>query len=240
MKFGFSLLIVAAALSASAQPAAKASTVKAEVVKVTATPLPAPTPAATPVPRLSFEKDAPLDKKPFWKAKPALMKKMADDRAIIVSVHRDDADNGQIVFTMAGAGVVARDKDVCFKVAQDYPKLKEVSDHFQTVTYDPKEQKLFVVTQALGYQARMLMQLTPVSEDWRSEIQWEVIWGSFKGMKGVIGYEKLGTRATEVSFTGRFEAKEFPIPKIIMGFALEVVTQKVAEKMRDYVEAHTL
>lgn len=177
---------------------------------------------------------------PFWKSKPELMKKMADDRAIVVSVHRDDEKNGQIVFTMAGAGVVARDKDACFKISQEFAKLKDVSDHFQTVTYDPKEQKLFVVTQALGYQARMIMQLKIVSEDWRSEIQWEVIWGTFKGMKGVIGFEKLGARSAEVSFTGSFEAKEFPIPKIIMGFALEVVTQKVAESMRKYIETHTL
>ena len=196
-----------------------------------------PQPTATPIPRLTFSKDSPTKDKPFWKSKPDLMKRMLDDRFITVSVKRDD-EPGKIIFTMSGAGDVNRDKDACFKLSQDYPKLKEISDHFVTVTFEEKTQKLFIVTEAMGYQARMLMQLTPVIEDWRSEVQWEVIWGSFKGMKGIIGYERLGPRSTEISFQGRFEAPNLPIPKFLMGFALEVVTQKVAEKMRTYLEKH--
>ena len=63
---------------------------------------------------------------------------------------------------------------------------------------------------------------------------------SFTGMKGVIGFERLGPRSTEVSFTGDFQAKELPLPKVLMSFALEVVTQKVAESMRHYIETQTL
>jgi ribosome-associated toxin RatA of RatAB toxin-antitoxin module len=203
-------------------------------------PLPPPLPVMTPPPvaKLSFAKDAPASAKPYWKSRPALMKRMLDERYITVSVKRDDLPNGRVVFTMAGAGDVNRDKDASFKLAQDYPKLKEISSHFKTVSFEDKSQKLFIVTEALGYEARMLMQLTPVTEDWRSEVQWEVIWGSFKGMKGVIGFERLGARATEVSFQGRFEANELPMPRFLMGFALEVVVQKVAEKMRTYLEEH--
>jgi hypothetical protein len=207
---------------------------KKMAVKKEAAPLPSP----TPVPRLSYAKDAPLFAKPFWKSKPALMKRMLDERFIAVSVKREDLADGRMVFTMAGAGTVNRTKDASFKLAQDYPKLKEISDHFKTVSFDEKSQKLFIVTEALGYQARMLLQLTPVAEDWRSEVQWEVIWGSFKGMKGVIGFERLSPRVTEVSFQGRFESRELPIPAFLMGFTLEVVVQKVAEKMRTYLEAH--
>ena len=198
-------------------------------------PLPAPSP--TPPPHLSFAKDGPLFSKPYWKAKPALMKRMSEERFIAVSVNRNDLPSGKIEFTMAGAGVVNRDKEASFRVAQDYSKLKEISAHFKTVTFDEKAQKLFIVAEALGYEARMLMRLTPVTDDWRSEVQWEVVWGSFKGMKGIIGFEKLGSRSTEVSFQGRFEAPELPIPKFLMGFALEVIVQKVAEKMRTYLEA---
>jgi hypothetical protein len=189
-------------------------------------------------PKLSYAQNAKASEKPYWKSKPDLLKRMSDDRFITVSVNRQDFPDGHVAFTMSGAGMVSRGKDACFATAQDYNKLKEISDHFKTVTFEPQTQKLFIVTEALGYQARMMMQLTPVHEDWRSEVQWEVIWGSFKGMKGVIGFERLGPRTTEVSLTGRFEAPELPIPKIIMGFALEVITQKVAEKMRTYLEAH--
>ncbi len=200
--------------------------------------LPVSPPISALTPKLSYTENAKATEKPYWKSKPDLLKRMSDERFITVSVNRQDLPDGRVIFTMSGAGDVARGKDTCFATAQDYNKLKEISDHFKTVTFEPKTQKLFIVTEALGYQARMMMQLTPVQDDWRSEVQWEVIWGSFKGMKGVIGFERLGPRATEVSFSGRFEAPELPIPKILMGFALEVITQKVAEKMRTYLEAH--
>ena len=175
---------------------------------------------------------------PYWKSKPELLKRMRDDRFVTVSVKREEPSAGHIVFTMAGAGNVNRDKDLSFKTAQDYTKLKEISGYFKTISFDAKTEKLFVVVEALRYEARMLMQLKPVVEESRSEIQWDVVWGSFKGMKGVIGFERLGARSTEVSFQGRFEAPELPIPKLLMGFALEVVVQKVAEKMRSYLEEH--
>lgn len=198
-----------------------------------------PTPAPTPVPRLSIQKDTPAAQRPYWQTRKDLQKKMREDRAIIVSVTQKDLPDGKVELKMNGAGHIARPKDICYLLAQDFPKLKEVSDHFRVVTWDPKTERLFVITEALGYQSRMLMKITPVSEDWRSEIQFEVVWGHFTGMKGLIGFEKIGPRATEVSFTATYIADELPIPKILMGFALEVVTQKVAEKMRSYIETHS-
>lgn len=189
---------------------------------------------------LSFGKDAPLSQKPFWRAKPDLLKRMREDRDVIVSVRREsimrDGDELQH-FTMNGGGYVSRPKDFCFTVSQQFERLKDVSDHFKTVQYSATNKQLFLITAALGWQARMLLQMEPVSEDWRSELQWEVIWGHFKGMKGLIGFEKLGERLTEVSLKANYEAKELPLPKIFMSFALEVITKKVAEKMRVFIES---
>ena len=188
-------------------------------------------------PKLMLEKDAPPEKRPFWKTRPELQEKIREDRAIIVSVKRADLDGGLIRFTMMGAGEVARPKEFCFAVAQQYEKLKEVSDHFKTVTYDVPSRQLLLITEALGYQARMIMRVQPVAEDWRNELQWEVIWGHFKGMTGYIGFERAEGDKTEVSISAKYEAMELPLPKILMGFALEVITQKVAERMRAFIEA---
>jgi len=179
---------------------------------------------------------------PFWKRKPELQKKIREDRAIFVSVRREDLerDPGLMRFTMLGVGLVARPKDFCFRLGQQYHRLIQISDHFRTVNHDPRTNQLFLITEALGYQARMILKLNPVSEDGRSEIQWEVIWGAFKGMTGIIGFEKDGESKTEVSVMAKYEAKELPIPKVLMGFALEVITQKVAEKMRTYIESQPL
>lgn len=226
-------MILIAAVSLNGMDASAAATKAVPPLKAT------PTPAPTPIPVLSIQKNAPASAKPFWQTKPALQKRMRDERAVIVSVNQNDLPNGKVELKMNGAGHIQRPKDVSYLLAQDFPKLKEVSDHFRVVTWDPKSERLFVITEALGYQSRMLMKITPVSEEWRSEIQFEVVWGHFTGMKGLIGFEKIGPRATEVSFTATYVADELPIPKILMGFALEVVTQKVAEKMRTYIETHS-
>lgn len=193
-------------------------------------------------PALSVSRSQPKSEQPFWKRNTKVAAKIRDERAIVVSVKREDVaqDPELMRFTMMGAGWVSRPKDFCFQLGQQYHRLKEVSDHFRTVRFDPTSNQLFLITEALGYQARMILQVTPVSEDWRSEIQWKVIWGHFKGMTGVMGFEKVADDKTEISVQARYEAKELPVPKILMGFALEVVTQKVAEKMRGYLEAQPL
>lgn len=179
---------------------------------------------------------SPATPTPYWKKRPDLQKKMSDERAIFVSVNQTELPKGKVALSMSGVGHVARSKETCFKIAQDYPRLKEVSDHFKVVSYEPSTQRLFLITEALGYQSRMLLKLTPVSTDLRSEVHFEVIWGHFLGMKGVFAFEKINARSTEISLTANYEADELPIPKVLMGFALEVITQKVAEKMRTFIE----
>ena len=202
------------------------------------TPVPGPPPSISQS-ALSIRKNAPVSEQPFWRRRSELMQKIKEDREVIVSVRHQSVDRpgGQLEqFTMNGAGLVARPKDFCFAVSQQYDKLKEISEHFKTVNYSASSHQLFLVTEALGYQARMILLMQPVSEDWRSELQWEVIWGHFKGMKGLIGYERVDDGHTEMSLHADYEAKELPLPKILMGFALEVITKKVAEKMRTFIE----
>ncbi len=178
--------------------------------------------------------------RPFWKDRPQLMERIRDEREVIVSVRREDIANDRIRFTMQGVGHVARPKDFSFLVSQDYPRLKEVSENFRTVNYEPSTHQLYLVTEALGYQARMVLRIFPVSQDWRSELQWEVVWGHFKGMTGWIGFERVEEKVSEVSISAKYEADELPLPKALMGFALEVVTQKVAERMRSFIEAQPI
>ena len=55
-------------------------------------------------------------------------------------------------------------------------------------------------------------------------------------MKGFIGFESASLGTTEMSLIASYQSKVLPLPKILMGLALEVVTQKVAEKLRAFVE----
>ena len=196
---------------------------------------------SAPTPALSIGQNASPAELPFWRLKPELMRRMREDRAIVVSVRHSnivsDQSEKQIRFTIQGAGVVGREKDTAFRIAKQFEKLKLVSGHFKEVKVDPTGREVFMVISALGYQARMTLAMTPVAADWRSEMQWEVVSGSFQGMKGVVGYERMDATHTEMSIQTRYEAAKLPLPKALMGFALEVVTQQVAQKMRSFIEA---
>lgn len=202
-------------------------TAKAAVGAVTATPTPAPADVLY---------DRLLSEKPFWQDNPKLEKRLRDERAILASARSRDGwiDPKLVLFTMNSVGVVRREQATTFKMAQEFDRLKEVSSHFREVRWDAKSQRLFLIAEALGYQARMLMQLTILAPD---RIRLRVIDGEFTGLTGLLQFKPLSVKETEVSIRAAHEAKELPLPRFLMGFALEVVVQKVAEKMRRHFES---
>jgi hypothetical protein len=195
--------------------------------------------AQEPPAQLSVSRERRESDAPFWKRKPEWRRRLMEERAVVVSVSQDKvvgAGGDEIKFTIRGAGLVSAPKGFSFRTAQQYAKLKSVSTHFRTVEFHEPSRKLHLVLQALGYQARMVLKLRTVSEDWRDEIQWDVIWGDFRGMKGVIAFEPAGAGRTETSIESVYQAQKRPLPKILMGLALEAVAQKVAGEMRAFIE----
>lgn len=186
---------------------------------------------------LVVQKDAPKSRQPFWRTKPGLMERMDRDRQVLTSVTKSNAPNKEIRFDMKVAGIVRAPRGFAFKAAQAYPRLKEVAENFKTVHYKPEQNRLYLVMTALGYQERMILEMYPASGEGRDEIQFEVVWGNFKGMKGFIGFESTSLTKTEMSMIAVYQSKTLPLPKVLMGFALEVVTQKVAEKLRTFIES---
>lgn len=198
---------------------------------------PSPGASPTPVPQLTVSQNQPFAEQPYWRHKPDLIKQMRDDRKITVSVNKKDLPSGRVQFSIAAAGVVKATREKCFPAAQDYGRLKTVSEHFKTAEFNANYHQLFLVTEALGYQARMILEILPVRASWRDELQFKILGGHFTGMSGAFGFESISERETEVSILAEFEGSEFPLPKVLMGFALEVIVQKVAEKMRTTIES---
>ncbi len=152
---------------------------------------------------------------------------------------------------MSGVGWLRQTPDLVFQTAKRFEMLPTISDHFREVKYSEKTQRLFVVSQALGYQARMLFQLR--IDEARRQIRFEVIEGHFLGLRGEIGVSQIlphaaprstnqttgleTSKMTEMTVLMAHEARELPIPKILIGFALEIVAENVAQKMRRFLEA---
>lgn len=189
---------------------------------------------------------------PFWRGKPKIEARLRDERAVIVSVKTEKGrvDKEADFFSINGVGWVRRDAATVFALAQQFERLKEVSDHFREVKFDPKTQRVFVICQALGYQARMLFSVEVVNSDVpvaggrdaRREIRFKVLEGHFVGLAGTMEFAELkeSSPQTEVSLRVQHEAREIPIPRILVGFALEILIQKVALKMRTHLEESAL
>lgn len=182
----------------------------------------------------------------FWLDKPKLQTKLRDERAVLVSV-KTEPSSPKDRFTIQGVGHVRREPKAAFELAKDFERLKEISDHFREVKHDPKQGKVFVICQALGYQARMLFRVETVSGTDRL-IKFEVIDGHFLGLRGELKFAPVDGAGgpaspmapSEVSLRVFLEASEIPIPRILVGIALEILVQRVAIKMRTHLETAEL
>ncbi len=174
---------------------------------------------------------------PFWRNKVQIRKKMLEDRLISVSVNTSTLPSGMVAFDVKGAGIVHAPRESAIKTSLEFDQLTKVSSNFKSSYYDEKNSQLFVVIEALGFETRMILAIDRVVEKKRSEIQFEVVWGELKGMAGAIGFENVNDESCEVSILSHYEAAKLPLPKVFIGFAFEVVTQKIAEKMRSFIES---
>jgi ribosome-associated toxin RatA of RatAB toxin-antitoxin module len=112
--------------------------------------------------------------------------------------------------------------------------LKAVSEHIVEVKPGPLPEDLFVHTEAFRYHARMQMKLKVVTEPAR-RIEFTVVSGHFTGMTGDFSFEDYKGK-TLMGFHAEYKYTVLPMPAFFVEFALEVVLQRVATLMREFLE----
>lgn len=191
----------------------------------------------------SFADESAL--RPFWRAKPKVFKKVTDERQIVVSVNAEklstkSAEGNTSILRMEGGGLVKADAQAVYSEAQKYNELKEVSEHVLEVRVGPSPQDLFLHTAAFNYHARMTMRVTPeVAGDGVRHLRFVVIEGNFKGMKGefsFVDYADSHQKGALMGFHAEYKYKVLPMPQFFVEFGLEVVLQRVASRMRSFLE----
>ncbi|MEM7647032.1 MAG: hypothetical protein AAF203_08990 [Pseudomonadota bacterium] len=173
---------------------------------------------------------------PFWRRNQKLYKQMVEQRRVIVSVNREQL-LGQERFRVIGAGVVNAPFQFTLAQVQDFERLPELSSHFQKVVHRKKDRQLYLSLLAFGYQARMRLsyEVLKMGKD-GAQIDWIVRWGSLKGMTGHYKLRKIDSFRTEVSLWASFQEIKVPVPEFLLNFTLEVIAEKVAQKMRSSIE----
>lgn len=176
---------------------------------------------------------------PFWRTKTKVLNKITEERAIVVLVKADENSKGPHTLKMQGGGLTRRSATYIFNETQKYEKLTEVSDHVREVKWNASRQELYVHTEAFQYHARMTMKVEPVAAkagEKISRLNFKVIQGHFTGMEGAFTYEEHKPEATLMGFEAEYKYTVLPMPRFFIEFGLEVVLQKVAGRMRTYLE----
>lgn len=185
---------------------------------------------------LQAAEDSSHETTPFWRTKTKVLKKITDERAIIVSVKSVKTGEGSRLL-MSGGGLVKLPMEKVFVETQKYENLKRVSDHVREVDYRASKKELYLHTEAYSYHARMTMVLTPqnIDEKYR-RIHFKIVRGNFLGMEGAFTFENYKPEATLMGFQAQYDYKKLPMPQFFVEFGLEFVLQKVAGLMRRYLE----
>lgn len=180
--------------------------------------------------------------KPFWRVKPPLLKKIIDNRDIIVSVstlERVEKKSGLHTLLMRGGGMVKKESTLVFAEVLKYENLKKVSERIVEVQFSSEKNELYVHCEAFNYHARMWMSVTPLHEKGENsdpKLKFKVLRGNFVGMEGEFIFENYKPGITLMGFNATFDYKTLPMPRFFVEFGLEIVLQKVARDMRAFLE----
>ncbi len=180
-----------------------------------------------------------VDETLFWKTKPEIYRGLVDDRDVVVSVtHKNPKEKGgNYTFNYKGAQIVNVSRDFCQKKMLQYEKLPEISSYIKEAKFDPSKKELYFHGEAYGFHATMWMKIESVVSDKTFEMHFEVLRGNLVGMKGIVRIEDFKRQKTEMSLVGNRTAQKLGMPAILLDFGLEIVLQRVASTIRNYLEA---
>lgn len=168
-----------------------------------------------------------------WWDKPSVRKKVRDQRQVLVVVSAQEHSH----YRMTGVAAVRASRDKCLKQIMNFSEFEKISQYFKKVVHQPKHKRVYVILEALGYQARLLMQYETEVGASETVFKWTVVWGAFQGMIGSVHLKTIGAGTTEAVMLSSFAEKEVPLPRIFKSFVLEMIAHRVAVKMREHIES---
>jgi hypothetical protein len=173
---------------------------------------------------------------PFWKAKPKVYERI-QEREVIVRVNSSKNPSAPPAAQLdtAGGGQVNAPCAFVFKTMQNYEQLTKASDDIKAAHYAAKEQTLKLRVEAFAFKADLLIEVKPVGPPDQA-ILYRILQGPMTGYRGRVELQAVAKNNCEVGFSGEYQFDKFPIPKLFLDFGLEVIFQRMAIRLRGYVE----
>ena len=169
--------------------------------------------------------------------------KKFQEKEILVSVTVTDRPKGLIPpqsLNHNGAFYVGTYAKSGFQRTKGFQFLKNMKEYIKSYKWNEKNKSLYIKGQAFKYHAQLWMKFEyheiQSKEGPLYEIRWTHTKGLFTGMKGVLRFKDIGRRKHQITMTARYNFSKLPLPKFFVQFGLEVVLQKAAFKLRQYIE----
>lgn len=181
-----------------------------------------------------------LEKFPVWRKTKKYRKSMAEeDKIWVVAKTRDSAGSGlKQELAIAGAGMTTASKARAFSVLKNFGSWAELGEYIHRSEYDSKRQKLYLHLKALGYYAKMFLDVRLHDSEEFSDLYMKVTRGHFLGM--VVAFRVLKdakSRKSEILMTAVHPFETLPLPKSFIEFGLEFVFQHIAQKLRSQMQS---
>jgi hypothetical protein len=182
---------------------------------------PSPSPAADPPPIATL-------------IKPALWKRMLDDKEIILNASLKPLDDGDWQkYSIYAAMFVGASLGQARQILTDYPLYAKMIPYIEKADYTAATHTLKIEGGIWNFKLRSEIRFEEVTPRW---IHFVIINGHFSGMTGDFYFESLGEKGTVVYLGSSQSGTVWP-PRFVIERGAEIVFGFTAGRMRSYIES---
>jgi hypothetical protein len=172
---------------------------------------------------------------PFWKAKEKIYSRIQDGEVIVSVKSAEPRPPMAHRVSFAGGGQAKVPRDFLFGYARDFEKMALMSGAIDKAAYHKDTGTMDAHVSSFGYHADMVIAIQADEGD-PKKINFEILKGPVKGMRGSLHFTSLAATKSEVGMNGEYGYDKFPLPKFFLEFGMEVVLQKMAVRLRNAAE----
>ena len=226
------LALLCASLCAGAGFAGERAAPQAAGPAVSQAAEPAPKNQTEPEPIARFLEKRLTGRDPVAKAKEILSDVVDDGDNVAVADLGEERKGSRVRnYTFFATTLLPAWLGLSREVLTDYTVFKEIVPFVNGAEYDAKARVLDLRGGIWGFYLHSLVRFTERHERW---IQYEIIGGSFRGLKGDLVFESRGEKGTVVVLTGDLEGTEWP-PALVMEQGAILVLTRTAANMKSYI-----
>lgn len=174
---------------------------------------------------------------PFWKAKEKYYERVKEGEVLVAVKSVAPTSNGvKNTLSLAGGGHVRAPAAYVFATANQFEKVATLTGYIEKAHYDSSKSILSLEISAYGYKTSMDLKVNAMADHEPKIVSFEVVRGPLQGLTARLSFTEISSAKTEIGMSGEYSYDRFPIPRLFLEFGMEVVFQKMAVRLRSFVE----